>query len=73
MSSDDFALLLGVGDAFQCLHEIGSGVDVDDLHVHVLGEGVHHLRRFVQAQQAMIDEDAGELLADGAVDEGGGH
>ena len=25
------------------------------------------------AQQAVVDEDAGELVADGAVDEGGGH
>ncbi len=40
-----------------------------DLGLHVLSEGVHDLRRLVQAQQAVVDEHAGELVADGAVDQ----
>ncbi len=42
---------------------------MDHLEVHVLREGVHHLLRLVQAQQPVVDEDAGELLADGAMDQ----
>ena len=35
----------------------------------MLGEGFHHLCGLVQPQQAGIDEYAGQLLADGAMDE----
>ena len=37
------------------------------LHAHVLGQGVHDLVAFLAAQQAGVDEDAGELVADGLV------
>lgn len=72
-AADDLALGFGVGDAGQLAHELAGGVDVDDLDAHVLGEGLHDLFAFVQSQQAVVDEDAGELVADGAVDERGGH
>ena len=39
------------------------------LTLQVLREGVHHLLRLVQAQQAVVDEHAGELLADRLVDQ----
>ena len=34
------------------------------LHAHVLRERLHHLVAFAEAQQAVIDEHAGQLLAD---------
>jgi hypothetical protein len=37
------------------------------------GEHVHHHVALVEAQQAVVDEHAGELVADGAVDQGRGH
>ena len=40
------------------------GIDADDLHAEVLGEDLHDLVAFVEAQQAVIDEHAGELVAD---------
>ena len=43
------------------------------MHAQVLRERVHHLLRLVQAQQAMVDEHAGEPVADRAVDERGRH
>ena len=49
------------------------GVDADHLDPEVFGEGRHHLVPLAEAQQAVVDEDAGELVADGAVDQGGGH
>ncbi len=44
-----------------------------DLGVQAAGEHVHHHLAFVQAQQAVVDEHAGELIADGAVDQRRGH
>ena len=39
------------------------------LTLQVLREGLHHLLRLVQAQQAVVDENAGELPADRLVDQ----
>ena len=68
-TADDLALGFGIGHAGQLAHELGGRVDVDDLDAHVLGEGLHDLFAFVQAQQAVVDENAGELVADGLVDQ----
>jgi hypothetical protein len=38
-------------------------------HLEVVVERLHHLGGLVLAQQAVVDEDAGELLADGTVHE----
>jgi hypothetical protein len=46
---------------------------VNHLDVHVPRKGVHHLLCLVQAQQAVIHEYAGELLADRPVDQCRGH
>jgi hypothetical protein len=42
---------------------------VHHLDAEIAGKGVHHLLGFVEAQQAVIDEDAGQLVADRAVDQ----
>jgi hypothetical protein len=39
------------------------------LGVQPAGEHLHHHLAFVQAQQAVVDEHAGQLVADGAVDQ----
>ena len=70
--ANDLALLLRIRDALERLEHVRARIDVDDLHLQVLPEGVHHLPRFVVPQQAVVDEDAGELLADGLVDQRGG-
>ena len=49
--------------------ELVAGVDVDDAGVQAAGEHLHDQPRLVQAQQPVVDEDAGQLVADGAVDE----
>ena len=46
-----------------------AAVDVDQRDVEVAAEQVDHLLRLAVAQQAGVDEDAGELVADGLVDE----
>mmetsp|Transcript_26311 Transcript_26311/g.62468 ORF Transcript_26311/g.62468 Transcript_26311/m.62468 type:complete len:244 (+) Transcript_26311:611-1342(+) len=71
-AADDLALLLGVGHAGEFTEEELAGVDADDLGVQLAGEHLHHHVAFVQPQQAMVDEHAGELVANGTVDQCGG-
>ena len=49
------------------------GVDVDEGHVEVPAERLHHLRSLVLAQEAVVDEDARELVPDRLVHEQRGH
>ena len=44
-------------------------LDVDERHVEVAAERLDHLLRLVLAQQAVVDEDARQLVADRLVDE----
>ena len=41
------------------------------MHAHVLRERLHHLVALAEAQQAVIDEHAGELVADRAMQQRG--
>ena len=66
-AADDLALLLRIGHALERREKPVLGVHADDLDPHVAREGLHHLIAFVQAQQAVVHENAGQLLADGAV------
>src|SRR5690606_36340179 len=66
-AADDLALLLRIGFAGEILQELRFGIGTDHLDAHVLGEHGHHLVAFVQAQQAVVDKYAGQLLADGLV------
>ena len=66
----DLALLLGLGRRPRA----GRGsaparVDVDERDVEVAAEGLDHLLGLVLAQQAVVDEDARELVADRLVHE----
>ena len=70
-AADDLALGFRVVHAVQGLHEAFFGVHSNDLDAEVLGEHAHHLITFVQTQQAVVDEHAGELIADGLVQQGG--
>src|SRR3990167_3656475 len=66
-TTDDLALLLRVRFAGQVIEELLLGVGADHFDAHVLGEHGHHLLAFMQAQQAVVDEYAGQLIADGLV------
>ena len=69
--ADDLALGFRVADAFERLEIAVGGVDADDLDAQVLGERRHHLVAFVPAQQAGVDEHAGQLVADRLVQQRG--
>lgn len=64
-------LLLRVRHALEVAHELFGGVDVDYPHAEVAAEGFHHLDRLVEAQQAVVDKHAGELVTDGTLDQRG--
>ena len=72
VAADDLALLLGVADAFQVLEELLAGIHADDIQAQALIV-VHHVVELVLAQQAVVHENAGQVLADGAVQQHGGH
>ncbi len=72
MAADDLALGLGIADARECAEEAVGRVDVDERDVVVAAEQAHDLVGFVEAHQAVVDEDAGELVADRLVNEDGG-
>ena len=67
--ADSLALVLGVGDAGKTGEEAGAGVHRDERNVVVAAEQIDHLACLVLAQQTVIDEDAGELIADRFVDQ----
>src|SRR5205085_1375429 len=72
LASDDFPLVFGVGDPGQRGEEAVRGVD----HVQPDAGGLDvvglHLFRLTGTQQPVVDEHAGELVADRLVDEGRG-
>ena len=72
VAADDLALLLGLGNPGQVAEELRTGLDALDVETHVLVR-LEHLLELVLAQQARIDEDAVEVLADGLVQQDGGH
>ena len=53
----------GLGDAGEPVEEALLGVHRDQRHLEVVAERGHHLVALVLAHQAVVDEDAGELVA----------
>ena len=73
LAADDLALGFGVAHAGQLAEEQIARVDADHFGVELALEHFHDEVALVQAQQAVVDEHAGQLVADGAVNERGGH
>jgi hypothetical protein len=71
--ADDLALLLGILDTGQPGEEPPPGVDHDELHPEIALEGDAEELRLLLAHQAVVDVDAGQAIADRAVDERCGH
>ena len=71
--ADDLALALRLGDAGELGEKTLLRVHAHDAHAEAVVHGALDLIALVLAQQAVIDKDAGELFADRAVEERGGH
>ena len=67
--ADAAPLLLRVDDPFQLAQEVHRGVHVNQVQVVMLPEEVKDFLRLPFAQQAVVDEDAGQAVADGPVDQ----
>ena len=66
--ADDFSFLFGLGDAFQAFEEAVFGIDADKVHARVFKGGFHFVA-FVFAHEAVVDEDAAQVFADGIDEE----
>ena len=66
---DGLALGLGVGDAGERVEELRLRLHMDQRDVVAVAEQRDHLAAFAQPQQAVVDEHAGEPLADRLVDQ----
>ncbi len=69
--ADAFALLLGVGDALEIAEELRAGVDDRQVDVEVIAEGRLDEVALALAQEAVVNEHARQLIADGFVNERG--
>src|SRR5439155_17750472 len=66
--ADDFAFLLGIDDPRETAEESLSGVDIDEVDTESVGEVVPDLVGLTLTEQAVVHEDAGELIADRSMD-----
>ena len=73
LAADDLALGLGLGHARQRVQEALGLVARDDADAHAARVVALHLLALARAQQAVVDEEAGELVADGLVHQRSGH
>ena len=73
--ANQLALLLGIGDPIKLVDEALPGIDVFDIDVKTLVEKLHQKLGLPFAHEALVNEHAGELIANGLVQqegEGGG-
>ena len=71
-AADDFSLALRIGDAAEGGQEFLGRVDPDDVEVELGPEHLHQAVVLAFAEEAVVDEDAGQALAHGPVDDQGG-
>jgi hypothetical protein len=72
-ATNDLALGLRLAHARQLAQEQVAGVHANHLRVQLAGKHLHHHVALVQAQEAVVDEHARELIANRAVNQGRGH
>ena len=71
--ADDFTFLLRVDDPGKLRKEPLAGIGINQVQAHVTLEGVLHPLGLLQPQQTVVNEDAGQLVTDGLVEQHGGH
>ena len=73
LAADYLPLLFRIADALQMSQKLARRIDMNNLDAQVSGKGVHHLHPFIESQQAVIDENAGQLIADGTMQKSCNH
>ncbi len=72
-AADDFTFCFWIVFAFQRVQEALFAFHVNDVQTEVVAEHIHNLLGFVQTQQTVVHEDAGQIFTDGTVQQHGGH
>ncbi|MNS31619.1 hypothetical protein D3C72_636770 [compost metagenome] len=72
-AANDFTFGFRIVFARQCGQEALFAFNVNNVQTEMVAEHVHHLLGFVQAQQTIVHEDAGQVFADGTVQQHRGH
>src|SRR5690349_15541671 len=67
--TNDASLLFGILDAREGVEELRRRIDGDELDAEVCAKSALYLIALVEAEQAGVDEDAGKLIANRAVNE----
>src|SRR5438105_6368284 len=67
LGANDASFFLGIGHTAQRAEKSVDGVDVHQAHPKMPLEGIDHTLRLTAPQEAVIDEDAGQLIANGAM------
>ena len=70
VAADDLTLLLRLIDTSQVSEELLAGIDTDHVEAQYFIV-VHHLTELVLTEHTVIDEDTGEAVADGSVQQHG--
>ena len=70
--ADDLSLPLRIRHPFQPGEKQWRGVFVLELHFEMAAEDLLHHLGLARAEQTVVDENAGELIADGLVEQRGG-
>ena len=71
-ATDDFTLRFRIVFARQRSQETRLAFDVNDVQAEAIAKHIHNLLGFIQTQQPVIHKDAGQVFADGAVQQHGG-
>src|SRR5689334_4906434 len=64
-ASDVFPLALRIGHIFQSREKLRRAIQDPEIQMQVRGESLLHLVAFTGPQHSIVDEDAGQLVADG--------
>ncbi len=70
--ADDLAFLFRIGYAFERAEEALAGIDIFQSHAEIFAKNALHHFFLARTEQPVVDEDAGELVADGLVQKRGG-
>ena len=72
-AADDFTFGFRIVFAFQRIEEALLTFNMNDVQTEVVAKHIHHLLRFIQTQQTVVDEHAGQVFTDSAVQQHRGH
>ena len=72
ITTDDFTLLFGLGHSLQILEKLRAGIYANHVQSQTLVVA-HHIPEFVLAEQTVIYKNTGQILADGTMQQYGGH